>query len=294
MDFARIGGVAVSRIIIITSLKGGVGKTTVAANLAMTLARKGKSVAAVDCDLESRCLDMILGLENDSLYNLADVLSERCELDDALVQDTRCDNLSFIAAPAGISRDSEEYSSTFTRQRVSKLVGELSDTYDYVIFDLPAHPDKWYELLLEHADYALVVAMHTAVSVRSAEKTATVIVDTYERLLAEKGEDEEPMLEENTKLKIRLVINGFKHKDITGGIRSGIYDIISKTSVKLLGIVPHDERMAAAQESGVLAYQLKGESFSALGFKNIAARLEGSNVPLLDGILGKKARRRTF
>lgn len=283
-----------NRVIIVTSLKGGVGKTTITANLAMTLARLGHSVAAVDCDLESRCLDMVLGLENSSLYNISDVLSGRCTADDALLQDPRCENLSFIAAPAGIiDKDSQEFRNTFTAENIDRLVGELSKSFEYVIFDLPAHPDKWYELLLSHTDYALIVAMHTAVSIRSAEKTAMTISEEYAKL----GNDE-PMFDAEgnmcePRLKIRLLINGFRMKDVSGGTRSGVYDIITKISVKLLGVVPYDEEMAAAQEAGKLAYQLRrGETDANVAFENIAARLEGDAVPLLAGIIKKKKRRK--
>lgn len=285
---------SVTRVVIVTSLKGGVGKTTVTANLAMTLARKGHSVVAVDCDLESRCLDMVLGLENDSLYNIADVLSERCSIQEALIVDSRCEELSFIAAPAGITdKDSEEYLKTFSPENVDRLIKGLSEKFEYILFDLPAHPDGWYELLLRHTDFALVVAMHTAVSIRSAEKTAMTIGEVYEKLgegevlFDEDGDIIEP------KLKIRLIINGFRRKDASDGMRSGVYDIISKTSVKLLGVVPYDDSMAAAQESGKLAYQvMHGELPSNTAFGNIALRLDGASVPLLSGLMGKRTRRK--
>ncbi len=285
---------ALNRVIIVTSLKGGVGKTTITANLAMTLARAGHSVAALDCDLESRCLDMVLGLENSSLYNISDVLSGRCSADDALLQDSRCENLSFIAAPAGIvDKDSEEFKSTFTKENIDRLIGELLQNFEYVIFDLPAHPDKWYELLLSHTDYALVVAMHTAVSIRSAEKTAMTIAEENEKLGgAELMFDTEGNMIE-PKLRTRLIINGFRMRDASGGTRSGVYDIISKVSVKLLGVVPYDEEMAAAQETGKLAYQIRrGETDANIAFGNIAARLDGESIPLMSGIMKKKKRRK--
>lgn len=283
-----------SNVIIVTSLKGGVGKTTVAANLAMTLASGGHSVVAIDCDLESRCLDMILGLENDTLFNIEDVLSKRCTLDEALTTDSRCDNLSFIAAPATITdKDSEEFRSTFSTEKISALIAELREDYEYIIFDLPAHPDIWYELLLEHSDYALVVAMHTAVSVRSAEKTACIIVDTLDTI-AEKNKAKGAKSVEDRELKIRLIINGFKYRDVPDGRRSGIYDIINRTSVALIGVVPHDEEMAAGQETGRLAYQIKGASAASTAFSNIAERIKGKSVPLLSGILKKRVRRKTF
>ncbi len=283
-----------TRVIIVTSLKGGVGKTTVTANLAMTLARKGHSVAAIDCDLESRCLDMVLGLENDSLYNISDVLSGRCSTDDALIKDSRCEDLCFIAAPAGITdKDSEEFLETFSDENITSLIENLSCKFEYILFDLPAHPDGWYELLLKHTDYAIVVAMHTAVSIRSAEKTAMTIGETYEKLgegevlFDEDGDIIEP------KLKVRLLINGFRKRDAFEGTRSGVYDIISKTSVKLLGVIPYDEYMASAQEVGKLAYQVQhGELPSNTAFNNIALRLDGASVPLLTGLMGKRTRRK--
>ena len=269
---AKIGGNVLTRVVVVTSLKGGVGKTTVTANLAMTLARKGHSVVAVDCDLESRCLDMVLGLENDSLYNIADALSGRCSIDEALIVDSRCEKLSFISAPAGITdKDSEEFAETSSAQNVDNFIEGLSEKFEYILFDLPAHPDGWYELLLKHTDYALVVAMHTAVSIRSAEKTAMTIGDVCEKMGADevKFDDDGEMIE--PKLKVRLIINGFRWRDASGGIRSGIYDIISKTSVKLLGVIPYDESMASAQESGKLAYQIAGgELASNVAFGNVA------------------------
>lgn len=283
-----------TRVLIVTSLKGGVGKTTVTANLAMTLARKGHKVVAIDCDLESRCLDMVLGLENDSLFNISDILSGRCSTREAVIKDLRCENLSFISAPAGITdKDSEDFLATFTPENVEKLIYDLSADYDYIMFDLPAHPDGWYELLLKHTDYALVVAMHTAVSVRSAEKTAMTISEVCEKI----GEGEVMFDSDGDiiepRLKVRLLINGFRNRDASEGIRSGVYDIISKTSVKLLGVIPYDEAMATAQESGMLAYQVqKGEVPSNIAFGNIALRLDGASVPLLSGLMKKSSRRK--
>ena len=285
-----------TRVIIVTSLKGGVGKTTITANLAMTLARKGHKVVAIDCDLESRCLDMVLGLENDSLYNISDILSGRCSISDAQINDSRCEDLAFISAPASIiDKDSEEFANVFNAENVAKLIEGLSECFDYILFDLPAHPDGWYELLLKHTDYALVVAMHTAVSIRSAEKTAMTIGDVCERIgSAEVDFDEDGDMIES-KLKVRLIINGFRGRDASDGIRSGVYDIISKTSVKLLGVVPYDETMAVAQESGKLAYQVqKNGASSNTAFNNIALRLDGAKVPLLSGLMDKRKRRKVL
>ncbi len=278
--------------ILITSLKGGVGKTTVCANLAMALARKGHTVIAVDCDTESRCLDMILGLESSALYDISDVLSGRCGLEDAVVCDDRCERLSFLASPSAFfGRDSEEFAKVFSRENIDRLVASLRERYEFILFDLPAHPDVWYDLLLGHTDTAVVVAMHTAVSVRSAEKTAMSLLDRREK--KENGSGGQGM--PSGSLKIRLVINGFKPREIPEGIRSGVYDIISKTSIRLLGVIPYSEAMAAAQESGKLSYQLYGgRLIYTAALDNIADRLCGENVPLLSGVLSDRARKKVL
>ncbi len=280
----------------VTSLKGGVGKTTIAANLAMTLANSGCSVVAIDCDLESRCLDMVLGLENNSLFNIGDALSGACSVDDCLIRDSRCENLAFIAAPASIiDKTAPEFTNVFCSENIDKFISELEESFDYIIFDLPAHPDMWYGLLMKHIDFALVVAMHTAVSIRSAEKTAMTIAEVNKNICGEDFEyDRDGNLKES-KLKIRLIINSFRSGDAEDGMRSGVYDIINKTSVKLLGVIPYDEEMAVAQESGKLAFQIKkGKNPANVAFKNIALRLAGLGVPLLSGILKKKARKKIF
>ena len=279
-----------SRVILVTSLKGGVGKTTVAANLAMTLAQSGHTVVAVDCDLESRCLDMVLGLENDTLYNFSDVLCERCTLDDALLYDDRCDKLAFLAAPSALTvteESREEYDAVFTPESIDRFMAEVKDRFDYVVFDLPAHPDRWYSLLLKHTNFALIVAMHTAVSIRSAEKTAMTIAQTDEALHEEDGS--------TSTLKIRLVVNGFRYREAASGARALVGDIIGKTSVRLIGVIPQDEVMASAQESGKLAFQLKkGTLPFSIAIANIAERIDGAQVPLLSGIVGRSARKKVL
>lgn len=264
------------RAVMVTSFKGGVGKTTVSANLAMSLARMGFKVMAIDCDLESRCLDIALGLENSSLYNICEVLGGKRTISEAAVRDTRCPNLSFIAAPAYFSL-SDEDSFEFTDEQVNSLVMKLKLEYDFVIFDLPARPDKLYKMLVKYSNYALVVSFHTAASIRAAEKTAMAL----EELGC--GEAKSEYLTKS--LKTRLIINSFMAKDAVSGIRPSIYDIINKTSVRLLGVLPYDPDMARGQENGLLAFQVKkGKNNFNRAICNIAKRCTETQVPLLDGL----------
>lgn len=264
------------RAVMVTSFKGGVGKTTVSANLAMSLSRMGFRVIAIDCDLESRCLDIALGLENASLYNICEVLSGKRSVDEATVAHPESPNLSFVAAPAYFSLADED-AFVFSDKAVEELVVRLKLDYDFVIFDLPARPDKLYKSLVKYSNYALVISLHTAASIRAAEKTAMAL----EELGC--GEAQNDFMTKN--LKTRLIINSFMPKDAVNGDRPSIYDIINKTSVKLIGVLPFDEDMARGQENGQLAYRVnKGKNNFNRAICNIAKRFTETQVPLLSGL----------
>lgn len=267
-----------SKSYIITSFKGGVGKTTLSANLAMSLARRGHKVVAVDCDLESRCLDIVLGLENATLFNLCDCIKGTCSVDNAIVRDPRCENLHFISAPAfyperheiGTSADS------FSKEAITNFVNTLKDRFDYVIFDLPARPDNLYRNLAKIVDTAFVVCLHTAASVRAAEKTAIALneLTCYGKENLTAGG-----------LDIKLIVNGFRPKDAKDGANVGLYDIISKTKMQLWGVVPFSTSMSKAQEMGKLAYEIyRGTTPFCKAVENIATRCEGYKTPLFDGV----------
>lgn len=168
-----------SKVIMVTSFKGGVGKTTVSANLSMALARRGNRVVAVDCDLESRCLDIVLGLEDASLYNVSDVLSGRCSPSEAIVNDRRCDKLKFIPAPAYYDfLDETGSSSKVSLDAVRSFIDELCMTFDYVILDCPGSPGRPVQGSCEgRYPCGGVVSLHTAASIRAAEKTAMMLFD---------------------------------------------------------------------------------------------------------------------
>lgn len=263
---------------IVTSFKGGVGKTTLSANLAMSLARRGHSVVAVDCDLESRCLDIVLGLENETLFNLCDCIKGVCGLDSALVTDPRCENLHFISAPAFYpeKHDIGMASEAFSEEAIADFVKSLEDRFEYVIFDLPARPDNLYRNLARLVDSALVISLHTAASIRAAEKTAIALneLTSYGKESVNAGG-----------LDIRLIVNGFKPKDAKDGVNVGLYDIISKTNLQLWGVVPFSSTMSKAQEMGKLSYEVSsGRTPFCRSIENIASRCEGHKIPLFKGV----------
>ncbi len=283
------------KVVMVTSFKGGVGKTTVSANLSLALALRGNKVVAVDCDIESRCLDIILGLEDASLYSICDVLDGRCSLDEALVEDERCSNLSFIPAPAFydfLDSDVDIGNDRVKVEAVAELVKELRKRFDYVILDCPARPDALYKALVSVSTHAIVVSLHTAASIRAAEKTAMMLSDmsSVESSGFAFG-DLDGALTHNPAIKTRLIVNCFKANDVVNGVRPKIYDVISKASTKLLGVVPNDDAVSRPQETGSLAFEVKnGKNPFWRSIENIAARCDGEHVLLLKNVKTGKPR----
>ena len=252
--------------IIVASSKGGVGKTTVALGIAGALAERGKKVLLCDLDFENRCLDLFMGIEEMSIYNIADVVEERVSPAKAIIKNGK--GLSFIAAPVGISDEKDAFKGMLPGSLVyalKRVIGE--DKPDYVIFDTSAGlcvPT----LLAENFKGSLVitVASHQPASCRGAERTA--------RVLLEKGARD-----------AALVISGFEPAESKRNGRSQLLDIIDYSSVKLLGVVPYDRALMLSHEKGVMIP--KGAPSDA-AFKNIAARLCLENVKLFHGVRGIK------
>ncbi len=261
-----------SQIILVTSFKGGVGKTTVSASIAIRLAQTGNRVLVCDCDLESRCLDIVLGIENQPLFNICDAVTGKCDVSSAIVPDERFEGLYFMPAPAFYPEafQTEDTSDMFSEENVNRFLGGISSDYDYIIFDLPARPDMLYRRLIRHSDTVLVVSLHTATSIRAAEKTAIAIRE---------------LCDEKKVPDVKLIVNGFKATDVKNGDNIGLYEIIGKTGLALAGVIPFDSEMVRAQELGepVSLYK-KGKLPFWKAICNTCRRLEGANVKLLDGI----------
>ena len=245
-----------ARVIVITSGKGGVGKTTTTANIGASLAEKGHKVLLIDTDIGLRNLDVVMGLENRIVYDLIDVIEERCRISQALIKDKRCPNL--VLLPAAQIRDKNDVST----DQMKELIFSLKESFDYILIDCPAGIEQGFKNAIAAANEAIVVT--------TPEVSATRDADRIIGLLEAAGI-------KNPRLVInRLRIDMVKDKNMLS-----VEDILDILAVKLLGVVPDDENVVISTNKGEpLVY--KGDSLAAKAFKNIASRIEGVEVPLLD------------
>ena len=245
-----------ARVIVITSGKGGVGKTTTTANIGASLAEKGHKVLLIDTDIGLRNLDVVMGLENRIVYDLIDVIEGRCRISQALIKDKRCQNL--VLLPAAQIRDKNDVNV----DQMKELISSLKDSFDYILIDCPAGIEQGFKNAIAAANEAVVVT--------TPEVSATRDADRIIGLLEAAGI-------KNPRLIInRLRIDMVKDKNMLS-----VEDILDILAVKLLGVVPDDENVVISTNKGEpLVY--KGDSLAAKAFKNIASRIEGVEVPLLD------------
>ena len=245
-----------ARVIVITSGKGGVGKTTTTANIGASLAEKGHKVLLIDTDIGLRNLDVVMGLENRIVYDLIDVIEGKCRVSQALIKDKRCPNL--VLLPAAQIRDKNDVNA----DQMKELISSLKDSFDYILIDCPAGIEQGFKNAIAAANEAIVVT--------TPEVSATRDADRIIGLLEAAGI-------KNPRLVInRLRIDMVKDKNMLS-----VEDILDILAVKLLGVVPDDENVVISTNKGEpLVY--KGDSLAAKAFKNIASRIEGVEVPLLD------------
>ena len=245
-----------ARVIVITSGKGGVGKTTTTANIGAALADKGHKVLLIDTDIGLRNLDVVMGLENRIVYDLIDVIEGRCRVSQALIKDKRCPNL--VLLPAAQIRDKNDVNT----DQMKELIFSLKESFDYILIDCPAGIEQGFKNAIAAADEAIVVT--------TPEVSATRDADRIIGLLEAAG-IKNPRIVVN-----RLRIDMVKEKNMLS-----VEDILDILAVKLLGVVPDDETVVISTNKGEpLVY--KGDSLAAKAFKNIASRIEGVEVPLLD------------
>jgi septum site-determining protein MinD len=244
-----------SHVIVITSGKGGVGKTTSTSNIAVALAKLGKKVVAVDADIGLRNLDVIMGLENRVVYTFVDVVEKNCRLNQALVRDKRVDSLYLLPAAQTRTKDA------VNQEQMIQLCSMLREEFDYVLLDCPAGIEGGFKNAAVGADEALIIVTPEVPSVRDAD-----------RIIG--------MLESMGKSPIRLIINRLRPDMVRGGDMLDVPDIIEILAIKLIGIVPEDDNVIKAANRGEpMAFASK--SPAARAYINIAERILGKDVPFV-------------
>ncbi|WP_419881802.1 septum site-determining protein MinD [Peribacillus sp. B-H-3] len=242
--------------IVITSGKGGVGKTTTSANLGTSLALLGKKVCLIDTDIGLRNLDVVMGLENRIIYDLVDVVEGRCKIHQALVKDKRFDDLLYLL-PAAQTSDK----SAVNPEQMKTLVTELKQDYDYIIIDCPAGIEQGFKNAIAGADRAIVVTTPETSAVRDADR----IIGLLEK--------------EETIEAPKLVINRIRSHMLKNGEMLDIDEITTHLSIDLIGIVVDDDQVIKASNEGE-PIALDPNNRASIAYRNIARRILGESVPL--------------
>lgn len=242
--------------IVITSGKGGVGKTTTSANIGTALALQGKRVCLVDTDIGLRNLDVVMGLENRIIYDLVDVVKGRCKLHQAIVKDKRFDDHLYLL-PAAQTSDK----TAVEPEEMKQLIEELKKDFDYVIIDCPAGIEHGYKNAIAGADQAIVVTTPEVSAVRDADRIIGLL---------EKEEHIKPP---------RLIINRVRGHMMKNGDMLDVDEITSHLSIDLLGVVVDDEEVIRATNHGQ-PIAFNPDNRASIAFRNIARRILGESVPL--------------
>ena len=244
-----------SEVIVVTSGKGGVGKTTTTANLGTGLAMLGQKVVLIDTDIGLRNLDVVMGLENRIVYNLVDVVEGTCRVKQALIKDKRFGNLFLL--PSAQTRDK----TSVTPDQMRKLTEELREEFDYIILDCPAGIEQGFKNAVAGADRALVVTTPEVSAIRDAD-----------RIIA--------LLEAGGIQKTELIVNRIRVDLVKRGDMMSIDDVVDILAINLIGAVPDDENIVISTNNGE---PLVGSSaLAGQAFMNICKRVMGEQVPMLD------------
>lgn len=256
------------KTIVVTSGKGGVGKTTTVANIGTMLAKKKYSVCMLDADIGLRNLDVVMGLENRIVYNLVDVIEGHCRTAQAMIRDRKLSNLCMI--PAAQTREKN----SVQPEQMKTLCAQLAEEFDYIIIDCPAGIEQGFKNAVAGAQTAIVVTTPEVSAIRDADRVIG-------------------LLEASLLRDIHLIINRLNHRMVKKGDMMSTADILSLLAVPLLGVVPESEEVVISTNRGVPLVHQRG-SRAGRAFTQIAARLNGEEVPFEDesgdGFLGKMKR----
>ena len=244
-----------SEVIVVTSGKGGVGKTTTAANIGTGLAALDKKVVMVDTDIGLRNLDVVLGLENRIVYNLVDVIEGNCRLKQALIRDKHNPNLCLL--PSAQTRDKTAVSP----EQMKKLCEDLKEEFDYVILDCPAGIEQGFKNAIAGASRAIVVTTPEVSAIRDAD-----------RIIG--------LLEAAELHNIYLIINRLRMDMIRRGDMMSVEDVVDILAVDLLGAIPDDEQVVIGTNQGEPVIGLHSRAGKA--YTNICRRIMGETVPFLN------------
>ncbi len=250
------------QVLVVTSGKGGVGKTTSTAALGAALARNGQRVAVVDFDVGLRNLDLVMGAERRVVYDFINVASEQARLSQALIRDKRIETLYLLAASQTRDKDA------LTDDGVERVVGELRESFDWVICDSPAGIERGATLAMRHADVAAVVTNPEISSVRDSDRIIGLLDSKTHR--AERGEEVDK----------HLLLTRYDPVRAGRGEMLGLEDVLDILSIPLLGIIPESEDILRASNLGLPVTIGSAGSAASRAYGEAARRLGGENVPI--------------
>jgi len=250
-----------ARIIVVTSGKGGVGKTTTSAAIAMGLAKKGHKTAVIDFDVGLRNLDLIMGCERRVVYDFVNVINGEATLRQALIKDKRCNQLFIL--PASQTRDKD----ALTKEGVGKILDDLSKDFKYIICDSPAGIERGANLAMYFADDAFVVTNPEVASVRDSDRMLGILASKSRR--AEQGDEA---------IKEYLLLTRYSPKRVKLGEMLSVEDVQDILSLHLLGVIPESKSVLNASNSGVPVI-LNEESNAGQAYVDIVARYLGEDKP---------------
>lgn len=244
-----------SEVIVVTSGKGGVGKTTTSANVGTGLAMLNKKVVLIDTDIGLRNLDVVMGLENRIVYNLVDVVEGNCRIKQALIKDKRYPNLYLL--PSAQTRDK----TAVTPEQMKKLTDELREDFDYILLDCPAGIEQGFKNAIAGANRALIVTTPEVSAIRDAD-----------RIIG--------LLEANEIEQIELIVNRVRMDMVKRGDMMSIADVVDILAIDLIGAVPDDENIVVSTNQGEPL--VGSEALAGQAYMNICRRIIGEEVPMLD------------